>query len=150
MAVLLPPGDDENPMMATINTTPMVDIMMVLLIIFLVTVPVVIRTVPVRLPRETSERSRVLPGTVTLAVTADGRVFWDGRQIAGNEALAERIAAAARRQPQPEIDIRGDIGAPYEPIGRVVALCQQAGIRRLGFVTDPTASRQAGTKARRR
>jgi biopolymer transport protein ExbD len=149
MEPLYLPGDDEERMMAAINTTPMVDIMLVLLIVFMVTIPVVIHTVPVRLPRETSELSRVRPGTITLAVTADGRTFWNGRPVNGPAALANRIAVAARQRPQPEIDIRGDRDSAYEPIGRVVALCQRAGIRRLGFVTDPPGS-DAPAKAGRR
>ena len=131
-------GDDDE-MMATINTTPLVDVMLVLLIIFLITIPVVTHTVPVNLPKEVNRPNQTTPHNVTIAVDLHGQVYWNQELMAGGAALAERLAAAATQEPQPEIQIRGDQDVAYEAVGRVVAACQRAGIAKLGFITEPPA-----------
>jgi biopolymer transport protein ExbD len=131
---------DEDGAMAAINTTPLVDVMLVLLIIFLIAVPVVIKTVPVQLPKEASIPTQTAPGNITIAIDRDGRMFWNEAALPDVEALTQRLAEAAARQPQPEIHIRGDRNGRYGPVGAVVAACQRAGINKLGFITDPTGS----------
>ncbi|MDM0087213.1 MULTISPECIES: biopolymer transporter ExbD [unclassified Variovorax] len=128
-------GDDE--IIATINTTPLVDVMLVLLIIFLITIPVVTRTVPVDLPKEVNRPREARAEDIQLAVTRSGQVFWNQGAIGNYEALVERLKQVAQQTPQPAIQIRGDGGAPYEHVGRVVLACQRAGILKIGFITEP-------------
>ena len=129
--------DDEDAVVASINTTPLVDVMLVLLIIFLFTIPVVTHTVPVKLPAETNLPRQTLPDTVDLAVNRDGDVFWNTQLVAGSAALVERLKRVAVQVPQPEVHIRGDQETRYGAIGRVVAACQRAGIAKISFVTEP-------------
>ncbi len=128
---------DEDPMMASINTTPLVDIMLVLLIIFLITIPVVTHTVPVQLPQEANQPTQTQPGNVTIAVDAAGQVFWNAEPMADAATLRQRLTEAATQEPQPEVHVRGDREVPYEFVGRVVTACQRAGIAKLGFITEP-------------
>jgi len=130
-------GGDRDDLMSAINTTPLVDIMLVLLIIFLITVPVVTRTVAVHLPREANQPTRTSPQNITIAVDRDGLVFWGREAVADQAALVERLKAAAAREPQPEVHIRGDQDARYESVGKVVRACRQAGIVKVGFITEP-------------
>lgn len=111
--------------------------MLVLLIIFLITVPVATHTVPVALPQETNQPRQTRSENVNLSVTADGKVFWNQDAVAGADALVERLKTVARLTPQPEVQIRGDGAAPYEHVGRVVLACQRAGILKIGFITEP-------------
>jgi biopolymer transport protein ExbD len=136
----LPQGaDDDDGVIATINTTPLVDVMLVLLIIFLITIPVVTATVPVNLPRERVETRDTRAETVVLSIDREGSIFWHDIRLADAGALAERLRRTASRVPQPEVQIRGDLDARYEAIGRVLLACQQAGIERVSFVTEPDA-----------
>ncbi|RAU22401.1 biopolymer transporter ExbD [Paramagnetospirillum kuznetsovii] len=135
MAFNAPRDDDE--MMATINTTPLVDVMLVLLIIFLITIPVVTHTVPIDLPRETNQPTQTEPRNVTVAIDRQGEVYWNQERVRDGHDLLERARAAAALTPQPEIHVRGDQEARYEPVGRVVAALQRAGIVKLGFITQP-------------
>ncbi|MDO8608025.1 MAG: biopolymer transporter ExbD [Phaeospirillum sp.] len=128
---------DEDQMMASINTTPLVDIMLVLLIIFLITIPVATHTVPVNLPRETNRPTHTQPGNVTIAVDAAGQVFWNADLMPDGAALRQRLTEAAAQDPQPEVHVRGDREVAYEFVGKVVAACQRAGIVKLGFITEP-------------
>lgn len=132
----LPKADDEE-FTASINTTPLVDVMLVLLIIFLITVPVAIETVPVELPREYNAPTQTKPENVTIAVDEEGNVFWNRKYVPDNEALFERMKRAAVEVPQPEIHIRGDRHVRYQAIGEIVVTCQRAGIRKIGFITEP-------------
>ncbi|MDO9597363.1 MAG: biopolymer transporter ExbD [Azoarcus sp.] len=136
MAISLPTGDDDE-IVSAINTTPLVDVMLVLLIIFLITVPVVTNTVAVELPKEVNRPRVTAPENINIAVTRDGGVFWNEQPVAGNEALVERLKGIALQEPQPEVQIRGDGAAPYEYVGRVVFACQRAGILKVGFITEP-------------
>ena len=135
-------SDDHESPMSAINTTPLVDIMLVLLIIFLITVPVVVHTVPLSLPREVDQPTRTLPQTIVIAVDRTGNVYWnEGRIEAGS--LSAHLAARAGDDPQPEVQIRADRDARYEFVGRVVAACQRAGIEKVAFITEPDAARLA-------
>ncbi|MDR3394001.1 MAG: biopolymer transporter ExbD [Parasulfuritortus sp.] len=132
-------GNGEDEVVATINTTPLVDVMLVLLIIFLITIPVVTQTVPVTLPKETNVVTITKPENILLSVNRDGEVFWNTLRIPSNEDLVTRLKAVSGRNPQPEVHIRGDQEARYEAIGRIVFACQRAGIVKVGFITEPPA-----------
>lgn len=128
---------EEHEFNATINTTPLVDVMLVLLIIFLIAVPVAIETVPVDLPKEYNVPTQTKPDNVTIAVDEDGNVFWNRKYVSTTEELFTRMKRAAVKVPQPEIHIRGDRHVRYEAIGKIVVTCQRAGIRKIGFITEP-------------
>ena len=127
-------GDDvEN---ASINTTPLVDVMLVLLIIFLITIPVVTKTIELKLPTISNEVTETKPENVIIQITKDGRTYWNDQQVR-MDSLAQRVATTAVIVPQPEIHIRADLDARYEFVGRVVATVQRGGILKVGFITDP-------------
>ncbi|CAB3803196.1 Biopolymer transport protein ExbD [Paraburkholderia caffeinitolerans] len=128
----------EDEVIAAINTTPLVDVMLVLLIIFLITIPVVTHTVPVQLPKETVGPLQTKPDAIELAVDKDGKLFW-GEQPVERAALLERLKSVSQKAPQPEIHVRGDQTTPYEFIGRVVTACERAGIAKVSFITQPPA-----------
>ena len=128
-------GEDE--INANINTTPLVDVMLVLLIIFLITIPVVTQTVPMSLPKETNIAHQTKPENIEISVNKDGDVFWNAKAVADNDALVKRLKQIGVLNPQPEVHIRGDEKARYESVGRVVFACQRAGILKISFVTEP-------------
>ncbi len=128
---------DEDEVVSTINTTPLVDVMLVLLIIFLITIPVVTTSIPVNLPKEKNEVRETKPENITLSVDAGGRIYWNDLRIANTAALIERLKKVAVLNPQPEVQIRGDGGADYDAIGRIIYACQRAGIAKVGFITEP-------------
>ncbi len=130
-------GGDEDEVNSTINTTPLVDVMLVLLIIFLITIPVVLHDVAVNLPKERNQARKTKPENITISVNKDGDVFWGQELIADNERLVDRLKKEAVKNPQPEVHIRGDLNARYESIGRVVFDCQRASIIKVGFVLEP-------------
>ncbi len=131
---------DDDEVIGTINTTPLVDIMLVLLIIFLITVPVAIHTVPVDLPEERNVPYETKPDNVQLAVNKTGDIFWNEIYIADKSVLLSRLQAEAQKTPQPEVHIRGDQLTPYEAIDLVISTTQQAGIGKIAFVTTPPAT----------
>ncbi len=131
------PLDAEDEVVSTINTTPLVDVMLVLLIIFLITIPVAIQNVPVELPKETNQPTQTKPENIIIAVNKDGDMFWNGQFVPDGQKLFERLKEVAVKQPQPEVHIRGDKGARYEFIGKAVFACQRAGIAKVGFITEP-------------
>jgi biopolymer transport protein ExbD len=128
--------DDDSEVMSEINMTPLVDVMLVLLIIFIITVPVLTHSVKVDLPRADNTPNELKPETISLAVNADGAIFWNETQVSF-EDLEARLSAEASKQPQPEIHIRGDKAAAYEHVIQTMAAVQRAGILKLGFVTEP-------------
>lgn len=137
MSMTVGGGDgDEDAVIAAINTTPLVDVMLVLLIIFLITIPVVTHTVPVELPREVNQPTVTKPENILISVDREGEVFWNQQHIE-NEPLVARLKEMSVHEPQPEVHIRGDMEARYEAVGRVVVACQRAGIRKIGFITEP-------------
>jgi biopolymer transport protein ExbD len=130
-------GSDENEVNSTINTTPLVDIMLVLLIIFLITIPVLVKTAPVELPVISNQATKTKPENIVLAVDTEGNIYWNNVPIADTTELFEKIKPFAIQVPQPEVHIRGDRNARYEFIGKVVVTCQRAGILKVGFITNP-------------
>ncbi len=130
--------DDDDAVLSEINTTPLVDVMLVLLIIFLITIPVINTSVAVRLPREANQLQQRQPQTVVITVDAHGGTYWFDARVAGAQALQDKLMPIARQTPQPEVHIRGDASADYEAVARVLYACQQAGITRIGFVTEPS------------
>ncbi len=137
MAMSIGSSSDEDEVVSTINTTPLVDVMLVLLIIFLITIPVVTQTVAMSLPKETNIARQTKPENIEVSVNKDGDVFWNGQAVADNEALFQRLKKVVVLNPQPEIHIRGDEKSRYESIGRVVFACQRAAIAKISFVTEP-------------
>jgi len=138
MAMTVGPAEgDEDEAISTINTTPLVDVMLVLLIIFLITVPVVRMTVPVELPKERNEIRETKPENIVISVDAQARIYWNELRMPNTNALVERLKKVAVLTPQPEVQIRGDGRAKYEGVGRVVYACQRAGIAKIGFITEP-------------
>ena len=132
-------GDGEDQLNNTINTTPLVDVMLVLLIIFLITVPVVTQTIKLELPKEKNIPLQTKPENIVLAVDRDGGVFWGTEALPDIETLVNRLKVEAVKEPQPEVHIRGDSEVRYESVGRVVVACQRAGIFKVGFITEPPA-----------
>ena len=128
---------DEDEVVSAINTTPLVDVMLVLLIIFLITIPVVTHTVKVNLPKDANQEAQTKPDNVTIAVNEQGQIFWDTVPVRDTHDLLTRLEAAAVKKPQPEVQIRGDAQSRYESVGKVVFACQQAGISKVGFITQP-------------
>ena len=137
MAMNVGSDSGEDEVTSSINTTPLVDVMLVLLIIFLITIPVVTQTVAVKLPQETNIARQTKPENIEISVNKDGDVFWNTQPVADSEALFQRLKGVAVKNPQPEIHIRGDQFARYESIGRVVFACQRAAIAKISFVTKP-------------
>ena len=128
--------DDADDVMNEINMTPLVDVMLVLLIIFIITVPVMKHAVPVDLPRASNEREVIKPETIRLSVTADGKYHWNETTIS-DEELEPRLQAEAQKDPQPDLHIRGDKDVRYERVAQAMSAAQRAGVRKIGFVTDP-------------
>jgi biopolymer transport protein ExbD len=129
--------DGDDAMLSEINTTPLVDVMLVLLIIFLITIPVINTSVSLRLPRLANALRASTPQTVVISVDARGSTWWSQLRLSDPRSLAAHLQEVARQQPQPEVHIRGDARADYEAVARVLLACQQAGIERIGFVTEP-------------
>jgi len=132
-----PAAGDEEEIVSTINTTPLVDVMLVLLIIFLITIPVVTTSIPVQLPKERNEVRESKPENIVLSVDKEGRIYWNELKIASTQALIDRLKKVSMLTPQPEVQIRGDGGAQYDSVGRIVYACQRAGIAKVGFITEP-------------
>ena len=129
--------DGEDQLNNTINTTPLVDVMLVLLIIFLITIPVVTQSVKLELPKERNLPTQTKPENIVIAVNRDGEVYWGLERMPDNETLVNRLKTEAVKEPQPEVHIRGDSEVRYEAVGRVVVACQRAGIYKVGFITEP-------------
>ena len=129
--------DDEDQVVSAINTTPLVDVMLVLLIIFLITIPVVTHTIAVQLPKETNQPRQTKPENIDISVNKDGDIFWNQQLVPDTNALVEKLKKVAVALPQPEVHIRGDGGARYEFVGKVVFSCQRAGIQKISFVIEP-------------
>jgi biopolymer transport protein ExbD len=137
MAMSIGSSSDEDEVNSTINTTPLVDVMLVLLIIFLITIPVVTQSIAMTLPKETNIARQTKPENIEISVNKDGDVFWNSQPVADSEALFQRLKKVAVMNPQPEVHIRGDEQSRYESIGRVVFACQRAAIAKISFITEP-------------
>ena len=136
--------DGEEQLNNTINTTPLVDVMLVLLIIFLITIPVVTQSIKLELPKERNLPTQTKPENIVIAVNRDGEVYWGMERMPDNEALVARLKVESVKEPQPEVHIRADGEARYESIGKVVATCQRASILKIGFITEPPERALAG------
>ena len=138
MSMSVQGGDDEEMgVMSEINTTPLVDIMLVLLIIFLITIPVVVTSIPVQLPKETIEVRETKPENVIISVDRSGSIYWYDVRMPNVNALVDRLKKVSVMKPQPEGQIRGDLEAQYEGVGKVIYACQRAGITKVAFITEP-------------
>ena len=129
--------DAEDEVVSAINTTPLVDVMLVLLIIFLITIPVVTTSIPVQLPKEVNEVRESKPENIVISVDQKGGIYWNELRIANTDALIDRLKKISVLQPQPEVQIRGDGNAQYDSVGRIVYACQRAGIGKIAFITEP-------------
>ena len=131
--------DGEEQMNSSINTTPLVDVMLVLLIIFLITIPAITQSIQLTLPKERNVVTVTKPENILLGVSKDGDVYWNTRLMADSEALVEALKKESVKEPQPEVHIRGDENVRYEAVGKLIVACQRAGIAKVAFVTEPPA-----------
>jgi len=137
MAMNVGAAAEDDEVLSAINTTPLVDVMLVLLIIFLITIPVVTHTIPVELPKERNQPRVTKPENINISVAKDGGVYWNEKRIDKNSELVDQLKTVAVLDPQPEVQIRGDGASPYEYVGKVILAAQRAGIVKVGFITDP-------------
>jgi biopolymer transport protein ExbD len=140
MGMNISSGEGDSELNSSINTTPLVDVMLVMLIIFLITVPVVVHTIPVTLPKASNVPTQTKPENIVIAVEADGEVFWNSAHLSDNATLLTKLKEVAVLKPQPEIHIRADRDARYENVGKVVVAAQRASIRKIGFITEPAGT----------
>jgi biopolymer transport protein ExbD len=136
MAMAVGPASDDE-VISAINTTPLVDVMLVLLIIFLITIPVVTTSIPVSLPKERVEVRESKPENVIISVDTSGNIYWYDAKLANVDALVTKLKVVSTKKPQPEVQIRGDMAARYEGVGKVLLACQRAGITKVAFITEP-------------
>lgn len=129
--------DGEDAVMSTINTTPLVDVMLVLLIIFLITIPVVTTSIKLSLPKERVEVRETKPQNVIISVDQSGNIFWYEARIKNVDELVGKLKKVSTVKPQPEVQVRGDLSARYEGVGKVLLACQRAGIVKVAFITEP-------------
>ena len=131
------PDSGEDAVMSAINTTPLVDVMLVLLIIFLITIPVVTTSIKVSLPKERVEIRETKPENVIISVDAAGNIYWYDQRIKNVETLIDKLKKVSNLKPQPEVQIRGDLTARYAGAGKILYACQRAGIVKVAFITEP-------------
>ncbi|MFY9327608.1 MAG: biopolymer transporter ExbD [Georgfuchsia sp.] len=139
MAMNIGSDSEEDAAISSINTTPLVDVMLVLLIIFLITIPVVRQSIAVNLPKERNLPTQTKPENILISVNMDGDIFLGLQHMADTDTLFEKLKVVAVQVPQPEVHIRGDEKARYESIGKVLYTCQRASIMKVGFITEPPA-----------
>jgi len=130
-------GDSDGDMMADINVTPLVDVMLVLLIIFIITIRVIIQQVHVDLPKATNLPTQTKPENITIAVDRQGAIYWNTKLLANMDELKSQLRGIVRQDPQPEVHIRGDANVRYQFVGQVLVTTQQIGIRKVAFITEP-------------
>ena len=131
------PDGEEDAVISAINTTPLVDVMLVMLIIFLITIPVVTTSIPVTLPKERVEIRETKPENIIISVDTAGGIFWYDQKLANVEALVDKLKKVSSVKPQPEVQIRGDMASRYEGVGKILYACQRAGIVKVAFITEP-------------
>jgi biopolymer transport protein ExbD len=137
MAMNVGSSGDEDEVLNAINTTPLVDVMLVLLIIFLITIPVVTTSIQLQLPKERIEERQSKPENVVISVDVKGDIFWYDTKMNDVEVLVGKLKMVSTKSPQPEVHIRGDMAARYNGVGKVIYACQRAGITKVSFITDP-------------
>lgn len=130
-------SDDDDGLMNEINMTPLVDVMLVLLIVFMVTIPVIRHAVKIDLPHASSQKEDAKPAQINISIEADGTVLWEGTAV-NDDALRAKIAAAAQTEPQPELHLNADRKVAYEKVAQVMSAAQSGGLTKIGFVTIPT------------
>jgi biopolymer transport protein ExbD len=139
MSMNVGPAEGEDEVLSQINTTPLVDVMLVLLIIFLITIPVVTTSIPVNLPTERIEERQSKPENIIISVDSKGGIFWYDARVLNTDQLVQKLKRVSVMVPQPEVQIRGDKTATYEGFGRIMYACQRAGIVKVSFITEPPA-----------
>ena len=137
MAMSMGPSEGEDEVVSTINTTPLVDVMLVLLIIFLITIPVVNYSIAVSLPKERNEVRESKPENIVVSVDLKGNIYWYDAKVATTQQLVERLKKISMMTPQPEVHIRADLDANYDSVGKIVYACQRAAIAKVSFITEP-------------
>jgi biopolymer transport protein ExbD len=135
-AMNAPAAEEDERAMSEINTTPLVDVMLVLLIVFMITIPVITHTVPVELPHVRNLATQTKPENVNISINRDGQIYWNLSVVDANQLL-ERLKSAAVQKPQPEVHVRADQMTRYEFVGKVILTAQRAGIQKVGFITEP-------------
>lgn len=148
MAMHLGPSGDDEELLTTINTTPLVDVMLVLLIIFLITIPVVTTSVKVELPHEVQQPRETKPDNIVLSVNAQGQAYLYDAPVRSNADLIKQLQKFAEKTPQPEVQIRGDAKTDFEAVGRVLFAAQVAGLTKVRFVTDPQGLASSATQGK--
>ena len=133
------PDGEDDAVISAINTTPLVDVMLVMLIIFLITIPVVTTSIPVTLPKERVEVREAKPENIIISVDTAGSIFWYDQKVSNVEALVDKLKKVSSVKPQPEVQIRGDMASRYEGVGKILYACQRAGIVKVAFITEPPA-----------
>jgi biopolymer transport protein ExbD len=133
------PSGEEDEINSTINTTPLVDVMLVLLIIFLITIPVVTTSIKLQLPKEEVQVRVSKPENIVISVNAAGQMYMYDAPVRDIRELTDRLKKFSRMDPQPEVHIRGDLTANYDGVGRVIFACRSAGISKIAFLTEPAA-----------
>jgi len=129
--------EEEGSAMSDINVTPLVDVMLVLLIIFIITIPVIVAQVNLTLPKATNLPTQTKPENVTISVDKDGNLYWNIKKLASRDDMITELRALARQEPQPEVHIRGDANVRYMYVGQVLVAAQRIGIRKVAFLTEP-------------
>jgi len=148
MAMNVGPAEgDDAELNSTINTTPLVDVMLVLLIIFLITIPVITHTVVTNLPKAVNIPTQTKPENITVEVDAKGNIYWNTKAVPSRSELLDLVKAAAVKKPQPELHIRADKDARYEAVGRVIYTIQRGGVVKVGFITEPPVGSGAAAAA---
>ena len=132
-------GQEGDEVFAVINTTPLVDVMLVLLIIFLITIPVVTHSVLLSLPKQRATEREPKRERIEISVDRQGKIYWRDAPVDGTDALLAQLKAVAQMNPQPELQIRGDLNSKYAAVGSIVDACRRVGIVKLSFITDPPA-----------
>jgi biopolymer transport protein ExbD len=130
-------GSSDGEVLSDINVTPLVDVMLVLLIIFIITVPVALKQIKVTLPKATNLPTQTKPEDVSITVDKTGAIYWNTKLLANQEALKKELRGIVANDPQPEVKIRGDSDARYMYVGQVLVAAQQIGIRKVAFLTEP-------------
>ena len=148
MAMNLGPSEGDDELLTTINTTPLVDVMLVLLIIFLITIPVVTTSVKVELPHEVQQPRETKPDNIVLSVNAQGQAYLYDAPVRSNADLIKQLQTFAEKTPQPEVQIRGDAKTDFEAVGRVLYAAQVAGLTKVRFVTDPQGQSAASPQGK--
>ncbi len=144
----LGPSEGDDELLTTINTTPLVDVMLVLLIIFLITIPVVTTSVKVELPHEVQQPRETKPDNIILSVNAQGQAYVYDAPVRSQAELIKQLQSFAEKTPQPEVQIRGDAKTDFEAVGRVLYAAQVAGLTKVRFVTDPQGQSTAAPQGK--